>query len=119
MSSGRRKRTTPRKLGTVVDFLKAFTDSVRKIGADAAIYGIVIILAFGSHIRGAESLTTLALSVLFIAGWMATKWINLLIEERRERLEVMRFIRTRGMEILRLRPNAPDQLTFLNEDDHQ
>ena len=97
--------------------MRDFTDSVHLIGADPAIYGIIAILGFGALVAGAHALATFGLAGTLIGGWLTTKWMNTVIEERREKLKLSRLAQERGMLLLKLRGKLPDQLSFLDEDE--
>lgn len=120
------KRTKPpakrsRKDETVA-VIKGYTESVERIGPDAALIGLIVTLGFGALAVGASTGGVLVLAAGAWGAWTVTKFINAHIAVRTEQVNLDKTRVERGQTILESHPDRQRQLQLpkreqTNDDD--
>jgi len=93
-----------------VAVIKGYTDSVERIGPDAALIGLIVILGFVALMVGVDQWAVIGFGLGAWVLWVVTKFANAYLEVRRQQLELDRTRAIRGQEILESHPDRQKRL---------
>ena len=102
--------------GDYVAVIKGYTDSVQKIGADAALMGLIVILGFGALAVGADASGVSIFAIVVWTAWTVTKFLNAYLEVIREQTKLDTTRTERGQKILEAHPDRQRRLSLNRED---
>lgn len=99
-----------------VAVIKGYTDSAERIGPDAALIGLIIILGFSATIAGVDPTGVTIFGLGGYALWLVTKFANAYLDVKRRQLTLDTTRLTRGQAILESHPDRQKRLFPPKED---
>lgn len=93
-----------------VAIIHAFTSSVERIGYDAALIALIVILGFGAMAVGVHPLGALGFGLICWTMWMVTKYVSAYIDQQKADNELKRLQFDRGQKILEQHPDRQRRL---------
>jgi hypothetical protein len=114
MAKGKNKARDKDKAGPVA-IIRHYTESAERIGADAALLGIIIVMGSLAMIAGTDAI---AVTIFGLGGyglWIVTKFANAYLGVTREQLELDQTRVARGQKILEAHPDRQKRLALPKE----
>jgi hypothetical protein len=93
-----------------VAVIQGYTDSAERIGADAALIGLIITLGFIAIMVGADPTGVAIFGLGGYALWVVTKFANAYLDVKRRQLTLDTTRLTRGQAILESHPDRQKRL---------
>lgn len=90
--------------------IQGYTDSAERIGADAALIGLIITLGFIAIMVGADPAGVAIFGLGGYALWLVTKFANAYLDVKRRQLALDTTRTTRGQAILESHPDRQKRL---------
>jgi hypothetical protein len=105
-ASGSKKAQKDRAVAVI----RGYTESVERIGSDAALIGLIVILGFGALMVGVNEWAVISFGLSSWVLWVATKFANAYLDVQRRQLELDRTRVLRGQRILEAHPDRQKRL---------
>lgn len=110
-----KKNSRDKDRASPVAIIRHYTESAERIGPDAALLGIVIIMGSLAMIAGANAYAVAVFGLGGYALWIATKFVNAYLAFKGEQLELDRTRVDRGQRILEAHPDRQKRLSLPNK----
>lgn len=114
MARAQRPKST-KSDGKADAIIRAYTESVERIGADPAFFGIMAVVGCGALAVGANAWAVCGLMGILSLCWIGNKWVNAHIFEKNAKLELQRLRADRGGELLKQKKPKPVHLQLLSD----